>query len=53
MYAYDKDNLQRETLMHRVEEYALQLERDRLIDSGMKLHVCWYFKLLNVSLTGD
>lgn len=40
MFAYDKDHWQRETLMQRVQEHALQLETDRLIDSGIKLHVC-------------
>ena len=39
MSAYDKDHRQRDTLLQRVHDQSMQLERDGLIDTGIKFHV--------------
>ena len=39
VHAYDKDQMQRGTLIERVEENVLQLENDGFIDRGIKFYV--------------
>jgi len=38
VYAFDTNSWQRENLLQRVNDHALQLENDELIDRGIKLH---------------